>query len=242
MKTVQTPQGEVRLLDPSVELLRAIRTFLPFGAVRYVPPQEGADFGLVMQCGPHEIYGVKQQPVDCDEPQSWVSYEANSILIAHSLASYRTLGFTGLFMPCAYIRNKDAGRCESGIAYFGFPSPRGRESLEYPWEPAYDRQFGQGFTTMMTGFIRSLQESSRDTGITLSQPIGLDVCRRLQLGTLGFGFMVIGPHIICVKTLISERDPVWTVLRVTGVTEVFHVPSIPAAISEDELPAAKPTR
>ena len=70
MKLVNTPQGEVRLLPPPVELLRAIRAFMPFGAVRYVPPQQGADFGLIMQCGEQELFAVKQQPMDCDKEQS----------------------------------------------------------------------------------------------------------------------------------------------------------------------------
>jgi hypothetical protein len=93
---------------------------------------------------------------------------------------------------------------------------------------------------MMTSFIRALQQSSRKTGITLSRPIGLDVRYRLQLGSLGFGFMVVGPHIVCLKTdVVPDRDPVWTVLRGTGVSEVFYIPSIPAAINEDQLSISK---
>jgi hypothetical protein len=61
---------------------------------------------------------------------------------------------------------------------------------------------------MMVSFIRALQQSSRDTGITLFQPIGLDVRPRLHLGSLGFGSMIVGPHIVCLKTRVSEQDPV----------------------------------
>ena len=241
MKKISTPQGEVILNEPPVELLRTIRSFLPFGAIRYLPPQQGADFGLVMQCGKQELCGVKQQPVDCDEKQAYTSFEANSILIAHCITTYREHGFSGLFMPCPYIRKKDAGRFESGIAYFGYPSPRGRESQEFPYESSYDGQFGHGFTKMMVSFIQALQQSSKETGITMSQTIGLDVRYRLQLGSLGFGFMLMGSHIVCLKTNVApDRDPVWTVLRGTGVTEVFHIPSISAAISEDELSVSKP--
>ncbi len=242
MTTVHTPQGEVKLLDPPVELLKAIRFFLPFGAVRYEPPQDGADFGLVMQCGDKEVFGVKQQPVPCDKKQALISWQAHSMLIAHSLAGYLRSGFSGLLLPCAYMRDKGGGQVESGIAYFGFPSARGHESQEYPFEPAYDGVFGHGFTTMMTGFIRALQQSSRDMGISLYQPIGLDVRPRLHLGSIGFGFMLVGPRIICLKTVISEKDPAWTALRASGVTEVYHVPSLPSAIDEDQLPIAKPGR
>ncbi len=240
MKMVHTPQGEVWLHEPQVEMLRAIRAFLPFGAVRYSSPQNGADYGLVMQCGEREVYGVKQQPVDCDEAQSRVSFKAHSLLIAHSLAGYRTFGFSGLFMPCPYLRSKDGGRHESGIAYFGCPSDRGHESQEYPYESAFDGSFGHGFTTLMRSFIKALQQSSHDMAITLGRPVGLDIRSRLQMGSVGFGFMVLGQHIICLKTHVSEQDPVWTVLRSTGISDVYHLPSQPIAIREEDLHLAKP--
>ena len=239
IKNVSTPQGEVALIESPVELLRAIRQYMPFGAVRYLPPQQGADFGLVMQCGEREAYAVKQQPVDCDEQQGYDTFQANSILIAHSLLNYLSNGFSGLLMPCAYIRQKEAGMVESGIAHFAAPSPQGIECLDRPFEPSFDGQFGHGFTTMMISFIKCLQESSKETNISLCTCIGLDVRPRSHLNTLGFGFMVIGNNIICLKTKVSERDPVWTILRATGVTEVYHVPSVPAGISEADWAVAK---
>lgn len=240
MKTIVTPRGEVVLNDPPVELLRTIRSFLPFGAFRYLPPQHGADFGLVMQCGERELYAVKQQPVDCDKQQACVSLEANRILIARSLSAYLRHGFSGLFMPCAYLRTKQAGSFESGIAYFGYPSADGCETLEYPFDESFDGRFGHGFTKMMTSFIQALQQSSRDTGITLSQPVGLDLRPRSLLGQIGFGFMVVGSEVVCLKTEVApDRDPTWTVLRGTGIVEVFHLPSVPAAIEEDQLSLSK---
>ena len=241
MNTVNTPQGEVKLLPPPVELLRAIRTFLPFGVVSYETPQNGADYGIVMQCGDKEVYCVKQQPVPCDKDHGFVLYQAHSILIAHSVAGYLQSGFSGLLMPCAYIRQKDAGQVESGIAYFGVPSPRGRESQEFPYEAAYDCHFGHGFTMMMVSYLRALGESSRDTGIPLFRHIGLDVRPRLHLGSIGSGFMVVGPHVVCLKTRVSGQDGSWTALRATGISEVFHMPSVPAGITESQLHIAKPT-
>jgi hypothetical protein len=83
-------------------------------------------------------------------------------------------------------------------------------------------------------------QSSRDTGITLYTSIGLEVRSCLQLGSFAFGFMIVGPHVICLKTVVSEQDPAWTILRSTGISEVFHMPSIAAAITEDKLEIAKP--
>lgn len=239
MNTVNTPKGEVQLLPPPADLLHAIRAFLPYGVLRYETPQKGADYGIVMKCGEQEVYAVKQQPMPCDEQQGFASFQAHSILIAHSIAEYLRNGFSGLLMPCAYILKKGAGQVESGIAYIGASSPHGREVQEFPCEAAYDRPFGHGFTTMMISFIRALQQSSRDTKIRLFQPIGLDVRPRLHLGSLGFGFMLVGPHIICLKTRISEQDPVWTVLHGTGISKVFHIPSVPAGIAESDLHTAK---
>jgi hypothetical protein len=240
MKTINTPEGEVNLLPPPAELKRSIRSLLPFGAFRYETPANGADYGIVMQCGEREVYAVKQQPVPCDEDEGFVSYRMNSILIAHSIVGYLLNGFSGLLMPCAYIRKKDAGQVESGIAYIGAPSPQGRECQEFPFSGAYDPTFGHGFTTMMVHFIKALQQSSRDLDMPLFQSIGLDVRPRLHLGLLGFGFMVVGPHIVCLKTQVSEQDPVWSVLRGLGISEVFHLPSSPVGIDESDLSATKP--
>ena len=33
------------------------------------------------------------------------------------------------------------------------------------------------------------------------------------------------------KTDISERDPAWTVLITTGISEVYHMPSVVAALT-----------
>ncbi|MBI5846635.1 MAG: hypothetical protein HZB31_01535 [Nitrospirae bacterium] len=230
MKTVSTSKGEVKLFPPTVELLESIRSFLPFGIARYTSTYQGADFGLVIKRGEDELFAVKQQPIDYDEAQSNITRQANAILVAESLQSYLSHGFSGLFMPFAYRRTKDAGRFETGIAYFGAPSKQGRECLEYPFDAAYDRQFGHGFTTMMGTFIRALQQSSRDTGISLDRIIGLDVRSLLQLGSFSFGYMLVGPHVICLKTEVSERDPTWTILRSTGISEVFHIPSMAAVL------------
>jgi hypothetical protein len=240
MSTINTPQGQLELLAPPADVLRSIRSLLPFGIVRFPNAHEGAHYGLVMQCGDKEVYGVKQQPVPCDKKQGRVAHTANSILIAHSIAGYLRTGFSGVFMPSAYVRKKDAGMVESGIAYFGAPSPQGIEA-QSPSGTSYDRVFGSGFTTMMTSFIHALKQSSRDTRIGLFQPIGLDVRPRLHFGTLGFGFMVVGPHVVCLKCHVSEQDPVWTVLRGTGICRLYHLPSVPLAIEESQLPTAKPS-
>jgi hypothetical protein len=237
---INTTQGAVSLMDPTPALVRAIQSLLPFGLVGLNPPQGGAKFGLVMQCDQTELIGVKQQPPDCEEKHALNCFRGNSVLITHCLADYLKHGFSGLLLPCAYQRQKNNQRVEVGIAYFAYPSPAGQEVQEYPPDPAYDNQFGHGFTIMLTSFIRALQQSSKTTGITLQPTIGLDVRRRMQLGSLGFGFMLVGQNIICLKTVISEQDPAWTILRSTGINEVYHLPSVPITIQQEDLRVAKP--
>jgi hypothetical protein len=48
-------------------------------------------------------------------------------------------------------------------------------------------------------------------------------------------------HICQVPTRIMDNDLTWTTLRETGITTVFHLPCLPAAIEEAQLPLAKPS-
>jgi hypothetical protein len=200
----------------------------------------GANYGLVMQCDEDELIGVKQQPPDCEGKHGLPLLQENSFLIAHSLAGYRKYGFSGLMMPFGYLREKSNDRAEVGFAYFAYPSASGREVHEYPFDSLFDHQLGHGFTIMMVSFMRALGGSLQTLDMSIPPYIGLDVRRRLQLGSLHFGFIVLGPHIICIKTKIMEEDPAWGVLCSTGIAEVFHFPCLGFAIEKKDLRVAKP--
>lgn len=241
MTTINTPEGQVTLLPPPPELLSQIAYFMPFGLVGINPPERGARFGLVMQCGQQELYAIKQQPPDSDEEQGRWLFQINTLLIARSLADYQAHGFSGLWLPCAYLRSKEDNRAEAGLAYFGYPSPEGREAQPATYEVTeeiYAAKFGRGFAVMMTNFMHAFGKSARDMGLTFTV-LGLDIRRRLQLGNLGLSFMLVGPHIICLKTSVVEQDPIWTMLKQAGIQEVFHLPSLPVAINESQLHPAK---
>jgi hypothetical protein len=241
MHTIATQFGKVTLLEPPAELLATIRSYLPFGLIHNNPPEQGADYGLVMRCGEMELLGVRQQPEDAPYEQCLGVQADNNILIAHSLASYLKAGFSGLFLPCTYLKATRSTLFQSGIAYFGYSSPHGRECQEYSFEGAFDGQFGHGFTVMLTEFMRGLPPSAAVTGIPLPPPKGLNVLYRGQLGYLDFGFMVVGSQVVCLKLHIATaNDLTWTALAETGITTVFHLPCLPAIITEAELPLAKP--
>jgi hypothetical protein len=239
MKCVSTPHGDIALVQPPIDLLQAVRRFMPFGAARYIPSREGADFGIVMQCGDREVMALTQQSPELEDRYGVVAYQANSILIAHALTGYVKRGFSGLLMPSSYMRKLQNGKTESGIGYFGAPSPDGSECLDRPFDPAFDNEFGHGFTLMVGSFIGCLQESSKALDIALFPCKGFNSFPRLELGVLGFGFMVVGRSILCLKTKIIADDPVWMAFLASGVSEVYHLPSIPAGISESDLAITK---
>jgi hypothetical protein len=258
---VSTQHGDIALVSPPIKLLQAVRRFLPFGATRYVPPKNGADFGLVMQCGEREVIALTQRSQELEERYGVHAYQANSILIAHALAGYVKRGISGLLMPSAYMRKLPNGNIESGIGYIGTPSrgdewlsklssrsvsdfipsrPNGSDSLDRNFiDPAFDEEFGHGFILMVGSFIECIQESAASTNIALFPCQGFTARPRLEMGVLGFGFMVVDQSIICLKTKFSPDDPVWVALLAGGIREVYHLPSIPIGISEAQLAVTK---
>lgn len=137
------------------------------------------------------------------------------------------------------MRNK-ADRAEAGIAYFPGPSPSGREAAEYPFDDAFDGAFGHGATAMLVHATRAIQSASDGSGIPLLPCIGLGARPRSALDTIELAWLVHARDVYCLKTVASEEDPIWAALRSTGIREVFHLPSVPAEIREDQLPMAKP--
>jgi hypothetical protein len=70
--------------------------------------------------------------------------------------------------------------------------------------------------------------------------LGLDYRPRSALEQLGFQFLVRGSEVFCLKTKISEQDPIWTAIRSTGIDRMYHLPSVPAEIAQEQLSIAKP--
>ena len=260
-QVVSTEFGDIALVQPPIEVLQAVRRFMPFGATRYVPPKNGADFGLVMQCGEREVMALTQRSQELEERYAVLAYQANSILIAHALGSFVKRGISGLLMPSAYMRKLQNGNIESGIGYIGAPKrgdewlsklssrsvsdfipsrPNGSESLDRHFiDPTFDKEFGHGFISMVGAFIECLQRSAAATDIALFPCQGFTARPRLEVGVLGFGFMVIDQSILCLKTKMSTDDPIWVALLAGGIREVYHLPSIPIGISEAQLAVTK---
>ena len=94
---------------------------------------------------------------------------------------------------------------------------------------------------MIGRFIEALAKSGSTTGLPLRSPIiGMDIRKRLQLGSIILGFLVHGPHLVHLRTRLDETDPAWEILSSSGVTELYHLPSTPFAIDANKLSIAKP--
>jgi hypothetical protein len=237
---IATPKGSVQVLEPSVEMLRAIRDLMPFGAIQFSQPQNGARYGLVMQCDDQEVFCIKQQPVELDREGAEKWMQVQHWMIAEAYCRYIKHGFSGAYLASTYLRRRDNGLWEPGVAHFIFPSPTGMESQEFPFEHAFDNQFGHGATTMFRHFAEDFMTAFRESPITPPQYFGLDVRPRMHLQSLGMYFMVVGQQILCLRSNLREREDVaWSIFASNGVRTIYHLPALPMAIQKDDLKIAK---
>ena len=237
---IETPKGSVQILEPSVEMQRSIRDLMPFGAIQFSEPQNGARYGLVMQCEEQEVLCIKQQPVELDQQGAEKWMQIQHWMIAEAYCRYIKHGFSGAYLAAAYLRQRDNGLWEPGVAHFIFPSPTGMESQEFPFEGAFDNQFGHGATTMFSHFAKDFMAAFRESPIEPLNYFGLDVRPRMHLQSLGMYFMVLGQQILCLRPNLREKDDAaWSIFAANGVCTIYHMPALPMTINKADLRVSK---
>ncbi len=113
----------------------------------------------------------------------------NVVMIRESYYKFIKLGFSGAYMACTYMRQRENQLWESGIAHFIFPSPDGPEAVQKPFNGTYDHPFGSGATAMFVGFMDA-RSAFKD--VPMLPVIDLDVRPASHLQAFWMDFMVLG--------------------------------------------------
>ena len=225
---------------PDDELISKLRNVLPFGVLSFKEPIEEAEFGIVMCCGEKEVYCIKLQPVEVGREQAENLLFMQHLVIIDAYCRYIKMGFSGAYLASPYLRERDNGLWESGIAHFIFPQI-GDLKLSGKSSPnTYDTQFGIGASSMFEGFAKCLKDAFSKSKLTKPPYIGIDIRPRSHLQSLAMYFMVLDSEIICLRTNLRGHDDLgWDILASGGIDKVYHMPSVPITIKESDLDEAK---
>lgn len=238
--TIETPKGPIEIVPPSSALLQNLRTLLPFGLCGLGQAVDGAAYGIVMQCGDKEVWCIKQQPIEVERKAAEQWLQIHHLMVAFAMTRHLQQGFSGAYLAGPYLRQRDNGLWESGVGHFPFPSSKGMEAVEFPFDQAFDPVFGHGATVLMSRFTEAFLQAFRDMKLSPPGYIGLDVRPRLHLQSLSMTFMAVGAHLICLRAKLREsEDAAWAILAGGGVSQVIHLPAIPIGIQPENLPTTK---
>jgi len=236
---IETPNGSIEVTAPEAATMQELRKLLPYGITQFNEPLQNATYGFVMCCGDQEVWCLKQQPLEQEKKVAEQWLNINHVIILEAYTLYLTHGYFGGYLASSYMRQRDNGLWESGIAHFIFPAPKGLETEKSSPTTAYDSRFGPGATKMLTDFILALRSAYSERQIPEPRIIGLDIRPRSHVASLAMHFMVLGSRVLCLRANLREQDPAWSVLAKAGIKEVVHVPSVPLTIREEDLYFAK---
>ncbi len=243
---IQTPNGSVEIYEPTTEMIERLKSVLPYGLMLLDQPLDGAEFGIVMQCGDKELSCMRIKPLECEYDLAVELFNAHNYLIISSYCKYIHKGFSGAYLASSYLNQRDNNQWEAGVANFIFPYEISSESKR--WRKIFskkqllDDQYGQGATKMFDEFIKSFTEehTNLDLAQFFGKYIGIGTRPRSHLQGLAMWFMVLDSEIICLRANLREQeDSTWGFLAQQGITRVYHLPAAPMTIEESDLNSAK---
>ena len=239
MTKIQTTKGSIDIQKTKSETLKQLQNLLTFGIFPLKQSLNGADFGVVMQCGELELYCLKQQSLEVEKEQAYKIFQLQHLMIIEAYCRYIKLGFLGAYLASPYLRLRANGLWEAGVSHFIFPSDN-EENLEKSFGKTYDNQFGYGATNMFMAFVDNFKQAFAEAKLTMPQYLGTDLRTSSHLKSLGMYFMVSGSDVFCLRINLREQEDVaWTILASGGIAKVYHLPSFPMTINEKDLDEAK---
>ena len=237
---IQTQKGTIEIHEPDTAIIKRLQNLLPYGMMQLNETFNGANFGIVMNCGGQEVHCIKQQPLEVEREYAEQLLHIQHLMIVNAYCKYIDRGFSGAYLAAPYLRQRDNGLWEAGVSHFIFPSQTNKKTSEKSFRSAYDNQFGNGATEMFIHLVECLKKSFSEADITIPKYFGLDVRSRSHLQSLAMYFMVVDSHILCLRADLREhKDVAWTILASNGIKNVYHLPTLPMTIEESDLNEAK---
>jgi hypothetical protein len=225
VRTIRTDSGALDLIPATTEELRGIARYWPMELVG--PSDATGTLGLVFQHGDEEIHGIKIQPPDASREDAQLLHHVNRAVIASALPHYLERQHRGVMVPCAYYKEKESGKAESGIALFVGPDPA---SLK-PSDTLFDRDLGVGATPMVFDMASALTRARKACCLPGLPVIGFDLRPRLAMGGLAMHFVIEGPRVFVIKDSLDEREPIWEHFVRAGFSKVPYAPMRPAGLA-----------
>jgi hypothetical protein len=140
-------------------------------------------------------------------------------------------------VPCAYRKEKNDQRFESGLAFFVGPHPASKLPARTKLEFDHDDQLGDGASCMISDMVDAVLKASQRVGLPVSTMIGFDLRPRLALGMLGTPFLVHGAKVFAIQHRLVYEHPIWAFAVRAGFSRLPYAPMVPfAAPSRPNVP------
>lgn len=125
MPTIETPKGNIEIVEMPIQIRRQLRDLLPYGLCGLSNPGQEPTTGIVMQCEENEVYCIKQQPKEMEREGAEQWMQIKQWMIAEAYCRYIQHGFSGAYLASTYIRQRDnelGEAADSRVTELGVPA------------------------------------------------------------------------------------------------------------------------